>query len=313
MQLEWARHVPGDVLIVAPLAVSSQTINEGCKFDIDVNKSRDGKKAGKITITNYEQLEKFNPDDFDFNEGEGNVVIDGHGTGWLGFRESDTEWLEKNLKKIVGLKEYPVLPEAVDNSNSQYFPPIGDQDGVGSCVCWSFGYYTNTYYSAKKFGWDLSGASWTGGYYGQPTPAYQDRILSPNFVYNQINMGFDNGSYYVDAIDFISTVGESSWQKFPYVHNPNNGSMNYCTDWPGEQAYREAPLYRNDKGTLYYLQVTNLTDIATLKGLLDSGYLISISIDANQYPFMTMNDVWNASNYNAVSTNHANTIVGYSN
>ncbi|MDD2778437.1 MAG: hypothetical protein PHI16_06085, partial [Methanocellales archaeon] len=64
MQLEWARHIPGNVLIVAPLAVSAQTIHEGEKFGIVVNRSRDGNIAGPITITNYEQLDKFNPDDY---------------------------------------------------------------------------------------------------------------------------------------------------------------------------------------------------------------------------------------------------------
>jgi hypothetical protein len=64
MQLEWAQHLPGDVLIVAPLAVSKQTIREGDKFGVDVAHSQDGNKAGRITITNYERLHHFNPDDF---------------------------------------------------------------------------------------------------------------------------------------------------------------------------------------------------------------------------------------------------------
>ena len=64
MQLEWAQHLPGDVLIVAPLAVSKQTIREGKKFGVDVEHSQDGNRAGRITITNYERLHHFNPDDF---------------------------------------------------------------------------------------------------------------------------------------------------------------------------------------------------------------------------------------------------------
>lgn len=65
MQLEWANHVSKNtnkpVLILAPLAVSGQTINEGKKFGIDVDKycftdtpypSQEG-----VFITNYEQLE----------------------------------------------------------------------------------------------------------------------------------------------------------------------------------------------------------------------------------------------------------------
>lgn len=53
-----------NVLILTPLAVSFQTMLEGEKFGVEVKRSRDGKPAGKITVTNYQQLEKFNPDDF---------------------------------------------------------------------------------------------------------------------------------------------------------------------------------------------------------------------------------------------------------
>ena len=65
MQLEWARHVPGNVLILAPLAVSQQTVEEGARFGIAASYARDqGEVTGKITITNYERLEKFDPNHF---------------------------------------------------------------------------------------------------------------------------------------------------------------------------------------------------------------------------------------------------------
>lgn len=64
MQLSWADQVPGNVLILAPLAVAQQTIREGQKFGVDVEYSRGGKTESRITITNYEMLEKFNPRDF---------------------------------------------------------------------------------------------------------------------------------------------------------------------------------------------------------------------------------------------------------
>jgi DNA modification methylase len=63
-QLEWAQHIPGRVLILAPLAVSTQTVAEGQKFGIDCAQSRDGKPKGKITITNYEMLHHFSPKDY---------------------------------------------------------------------------------------------------------------------------------------------------------------------------------------------------------------------------------------------------------
>lgn len=64
MQLSWADKVTeqtgGNVLILAPLAVSQQTKREAETFGIrDVSVSRSGELTSKITITNYEQAEKF--------------------------------------------------------------------------------------------------------------------------------------------------------------------------------------------------------------------------------------------------------------
>lgn len=68
MQLEWARHVAAHtnkpVLILAPLAVSSQTIREGDKFGIDVRKFTGDVSNGEIFITNYEQLDNIDPAHF---------------------------------------------------------------------------------------------------------------------------------------------------------------------------------------------------------------------------------------------------------
>ena len=65
MQLEWAKHIPGPVLIVAPLAVAEQTVREGEKFGVPVTYARDRViEPEGIWITNYEMLEHFYPEDF---------------------------------------------------------------------------------------------------------------------------------------------------------------------------------------------------------------------------------------------------------
>ena len=73
MQLVWAenvrRHTGKPVLILTPLAVASQTMHEAEKFGIEAAVSRDGTVAG-ITVTNYQQLHRFEPSDF------GGVVCD---------------------------------------------------------------------------------------------------------------------------------------------------------------------------------------------------------------------------------------------
>lgn len=60
MQLSWAdevvRHTSGRVLILAPLAVSEQTIREGHSFGIHVEKYHDQDSIG-VFITNYERMD----------------------------------------------------------------------------------------------------------------------------------------------------------------------------------------------------------------------------------------------------------------
>lgn len=69
IQLEWSHHVHeytgGDILILAPLAVAQQTVNEGEKLGIEVTlcRSQDDVKPG-INITNYEMLHRFDTSKF---------------------------------------------------------------------------------------------------------------------------------------------------------------------------------------------------------------------------------------------------------
>lgn len=68
-QLVWAenvvRNTNGRVLILTPLSISDQTLEEAEKFDIDAERSKDGKlPKSKIVITNYEKLHLFDPSDF---------------------------------------------------------------------------------------------------------------------------------------------------------------------------------------------------------------------------------------------------------
>jgi len=67
MQCEWARFIPGTVLILAPLAVSKQTINEAKKIGLNINlcESQTDIVSLGINITNYEKLHKFNAKKFE--------------------------------------------------------------------------------------------------------------------------------------------------------------------------------------------------------------------------------------------------------
>lgn len=71
MQLAWAKnvadHTDGTVLVLAPLAVASQTVREALKFGIDdVVLARSDADIGssKIVVTNYEMMHQFDLDAF---------------------------------------------------------------------------------------------------------------------------------------------------------------------------------------------------------------------------------------------------------
>lgn len=74
MQLEWARLIGLQTLIIAPLSVARQTVREAQKIDIQVYYVRSQEEVnalpGKLYITNYEMIKAFKAGDF------GAVVLD---------------------------------------------------------------------------------------------------------------------------------------------------------------------------------------------------------------------------------------------
>ena len=72
MQLEWARCVADRALIVAPLAVAEQTVDEAAQIDISARyvRSPDEVTGPGIYVTNYEMIDRFEASEF------GAVVLD---------------------------------------------------------------------------------------------------------------------------------------------------------------------------------------------------------------------------------------------
>lgn len=92
MQLVWAenvvRHANGPVLLATPLAVGAQTLREAERFGIKARRSRNGEFDGEkcVWITNYEQLEKFDP---------------AHFVGFVGDESSGIKDEKTNRKAVV--------------------------------------------------------------------------------------------------------------------------------------------------------------------------------------------------------------------
>lgn len=68
-QIEWGRmvanHTGGNVLILAPLAVASQTVREGLKIGANITRCKTGDDVRPgLNVTNYDRLHLFSPDQF---------------------------------------------------------------------------------------------------------------------------------------------------------------------------------------------------------------------------------------------------------
>jgi len=181
---------------------------------------------------------------------------------------------------------------SLDHSDSNYFPPVGNQRTEGSCASWSTVYYMLGFYQARDKGWDLSAASVSG--------VDQSQLMSPDFIYQLINDGQDAGSYYTDNLMMLANVGAASWEEM----QPDDSES---LSWGNEEAWRTAAAYRVDY-PIYYIQVNNYTDINAVKDLLDEGYLLSTAIDSTKY---SDSGIWTVDNYSSPTLDHANTVVGY--
>ena len=103
MELVWANNVHRKtgkpVMLFTPLAVGFQIEAEAQKFGYDAAMSRDGSLPAPIVITNYEQIEKFNPADF------GGVVCDESSAikAFDGQRRIQvTEFMKKTEYRLLG-------------------------------------------------------------------------------------------------------------------------------------------------------------------------------------------------------------------
>ena len=167
---------------------------------------------------------------------------------------------------------------------------------------------------ARIHDWDLSGTDWTTITWPGYPDSNLDKIFSPDFIYHQVNDGGDNGSYYSDNVELLCNIGCATWMSVPYSDDDDAQ-----TEWPwaGEAGWREAPAYRGQfpeysrYGIWYSLAVNTDEEIAVLKTLLAHDVPFTIAVDADKYVDLA-DDLWTISNYVDPSTNHANTVIGYS-
>ncbi len=241
-----------------------------------------------------------------------NRIVAGHGTGLSPPTADQWGEIADNAYVVEEINFQSPLPDTVDLSTSSWFPPIGDQGNQGSCSFFADVYYTKTYQEAKEHQWNLSQATWVGaggGDNGHVADEYQNRVMSPAFVYHLLNNGTHIGASLEAPIMVMCSIGVSSWQNMPYDEND-------ISSWPSEAAWAQAPYYRSNSTYLYQYIFANQTNgITNLKNWLAAGNVAVVALDAkdNLYPISSSNnqDLLTLDNYINGPLDHAQTIVGY--
>mgnify|MGYP001236400115 CR=1 FL=1 len=156
---------------------------------------------------------------------------------------SSKEW--KPRVKLAG-----ALPPKVDNSQTPWFPPIGDQGNIGSCVQWAEVYYASTYEFCKRNGLNP-----------------QAFAFSPKWTYNWLSGGVDRGTYPVSGMSFVADHGALRLSELPY-------DGNYTTFILDANAWLLAS--RRTFDAPRYVGGLNL-DVDRLKDILASGHLAVVA------------------------------------
>lgn len=195
MQLSWAdevqSHTKGKVLVLAPLAVSEQTIEEGAKFGIEVQRVPHGQDipGPGVWITNYERM-----DSIDYAELSG-LVLDESSI----LKAHDGKTRQRIIDAAQGVP-YRLSCTATPSPND--FEELGNQ-------CEFLGVMTRTEMLATYFvndtgdtgTWRLKG--WGASKFWEWMGTWAVVIRNPS------DIGFDGSEYNLPPLEYIEHVVET--------------------------------------------------------------------------------------------------------
>lgn len=213
-------------------------------------------------------------------------------------------------KTINSLSEDYLLPTAVDLSENDTFPPIGNQSTSPSCVAWSLGYYQLSNNIAN-----VRGTS--------PKINVSERI-SPRWIFNVAheeegeNYG---GLYYTTVMDLMSNFGAPTWN----ICNGTTTGGDPLSWFPFESVWEQALSNRLDGYYIAYISRDGgkTINLDVVKKLLMNGYAVSFStyiyrwkIDKRIMSPISKKSEWICTHQNQLIIGedngaHALTIVGY--
>jgi len=195
MQLEWARnvcqHTGGNVLILAPLAVSRQTVHEGGKFGVHVTICKSGADVQPgVNIANYERLHKFSSEDFT------GIVLDESSIlkAQFGMMRHDITDFARSIPYRLAASATPAPNDLVELINHAEFFGIMTEAEIKALFFTQDGNSSNQFrlkrYAEQDF-WKWM-ASWSVALRRPSDLGYaDDGFILPSLHINQVTVGLD--------------------------------------------------------------------------------------------------------------------------
>jgi len=177
-----------------------------------------------------------------------------------------------------------VQPTPLPSSYLLTTPTPGNQGGEGSCVAWA----TASARSIEQY-YRTNAASYS----------YSTDIFSPEYIFNQIEVGGCSASAMGDAMYLVQNQGVCTWQSMPY------SSLNGCSTMPTNSQIAEAANYKIPSYSVLYA-----SDITAIKTALAAKHpLATTAVIDDHFYNATAGYIWNS--LGTMVTTHAFVLVGY--
>lgn len=179
--------------------------------------------------------------------------------------------------------EDEILPSQVDLSEDNWFPSIGYQKWVGSCVVWATTYYQFGYQVAKMNNWDAKHDC--------------SKCFSPRYIHNYLNIDENQGTNHKDVYEVLAQIGAVRYDEFTPLTYPNGDSREYREWYDDRDDMKEALRYRIDEYyKIEFADDEDITPITTpdssalylMKKRLSEGNILSFEAPINSWKYDTL-------------------------
>ncbi|MGW9825095.1 hypothetical protein ACUXNS_000079 [Brevibacterium pityocampae] len=219
MELAWAtevhKHTGKPVLLLTPLAVGFQIVGEAEKFGFDAQMSRVGRPAAPVTVTNYEQLHKFDTRQF------GGVVCD-ESSAIKAFdgqtRAIVTEFMREHRFRLLGTATAAPNDFIELGTSSEALGELGHMDMLGR-------FFTNKQRTTSSRGRGLHADQVKWRLKGHAEQAFWRWVASwARAVRHPRDLGFDDDRFTLPDLHVDTTVVEARTPSPEFLFDmPANG------------------------------------------------------------------------------------------